>query len=101
MKLPVVFVAALLLSACTTVEYVEVVKPQITTAPDPAAHLMLKCDGMGFTRGGEGHRLCVLRGIDRLKFSPQAQRRREAGNYQILPHAFPSLAPSNSIFLLQ
>ena len=32
---------------------------------DKSAEVMLNCDRLGFLRGSDGHRLCVIRGMDR------------------------------------
>lgn len=63
--------SCLLLSACTTVETVPVAGPPATltlvSAHDAAATIHLKCDNLGFYRGSDGSRLCVMRGIDQLR----------------------------------
>lgn len=67
---------------------------QIATTADPAATLVLQCDKLGFARSSDGHRLCVMRGVDRLAITPAVPY----APITILPHgAYPPLYPSNSI----
>lgn len=79
------------LSACTTVEYMPVQKAHTYTKPDPAAAMMLKCDMLGFARDSDGHRLCVMRGVDRLGVQPGGVA---YAPIRILPYAYPPLAPT-------
>lgn len=102
MKLAVI--PLLLLSACTTYEVVEVptttatpVAPQIATRKDPAASVLLQCDHLGFPRYSDTHRLCVMRGVDRLAVDlpPVAPPLvvPQSAPIQILPYPYPPLAP--------
>ena len=72
MHFPPYAVPILFLAGCTHV--VEPPPPQIAghrlVTADPSAMLMLKCDALGFPRASDGHRLCVMRGIDRLEAQP-------------------------------
>lgn len=43
----------------------EVVAKRTYADVDKSANTLMTCDRLGFTRGSDGHRLCVLRGMDR------------------------------------
>jgi hypothetical protein len=90
---------SLALTGCAWDQYIaQVPTSTIATKPDPAAAVVAQCDRLGFSRFGEAHRLCVMRGIDRLA----VQQGTGYAPIQILPqgHAFPSLAPQNSITVI-
>lgn len=80
------------LISCASYEYVPVQSTRIATGPDPAAHIMLQCDRLGFPRGSDGHRLCSMRGIDRLKVDQSTGY----APIQILPYPYPPLAPGGT-----
>lgn len=87
----------LALAGCATVEYVPVQQPTkhtITRSPDPAAEVMMQCDSLRMTHP-ETHRLCVMRGIDRLKIESFSYTLPQAAPIQILPpgHGYPPLSP--------
>lgn len=62
------FAISFLLSGCYTTEVVPIAEPQtrLVSPHDPAANITLKCDAL-FAKSGEAHRLCVMRGMDRLQ----------------------------------
>lgn len=77
MKIALAVVSIAAIVGCTSVDYVPVAAkikphnpPQIVTRPDPGSDVLLLCDRLGFPRGSDGHRLCVLRGVDRLDVQP-------------------------------
>ena len=91
-----IIASAFVLSSCAWDQYTAAVPVAgITTTADPAAHIHIQCDRLGFEFGSATHRLCVLRGIDRLR----VERGVGYAPIQILPqgHAYPPLAPGNSI----
>src|SRR5688572_17019263 len=88
MKNLLIVVMLLLSAACTSYVPVEVQPPpqpakskyveelekfRVETAEmkrrypdaDKSAEVVLRCDQLGFLRGSDGHRLCVMRGMDR------------------------------------
>jgi len=71
----------------------------IGRAPDPAAAIVLQCDRLGFS--GQAHRLCVMRGVDRLAIvaAPVANSVGTAAPIQILPFAYPPLVPQGTVFV--
>jgi hypothetical protein len=90
--------ASLALSSCTWDQYLAAIPTSgIATKPDPAAHLVIQCDRLGFARYGEAHRLCVLRGIDRLAVTHGTTY----APIQILPHAYPPLVPPNTVTIIK
>lgn len=89
-------VAIVLLDGCTWDQHLAPIQqPTIATKPDPAAAVVAQCDRLGFSRYGEAHRLCVLRGIDRLATVPGPTT--GYAPIQILPHAFPSMVAPGTI----
>lgn len=93
--------AVLLAAGCTTVEYVPVEKPKHTlySAHDPAAIALIKCDAL-VTRETDAHRLCMMREIDRLKVAHSGfTNLPKAAPIQILPHAYPPLAPGSTVYI--
>lgn len=84
-------VVAFALSACTWDEYIA--QPAtIGSQSDPAVHATLQCDRLGFAKGSDGHRLCILREIDRLAIVPKPGYT----PITVLPHPYPPLAPGGS-----
>lgn len=73
--------------------YAPIAAPQIASKPDPAAAIVMQCDRMGL-RSPEAHRLCVLRGVDRLATTPGPTT--GYAPIQILPYPYPPLAPQGS-----
>lgn len=76
------------------------VKQTVYSAHDPAAIALWKCDSL-VQRGTDAHRLCMMREIDRLKVTPAGfTNLPQAAPIQILPYAYPPLAPRGpTVFL--
>ena len=85
----------LALSACAWDDHYAAAIQQstIATKPDPAAQVVMQCDRLGFHRWGEAHRLCVLRGIDRLAVVNSTSY----APITVLPYAYPPLAPQHAV----
>lgn len=72
---------------CTTVVEAPVKPPRPKIDADKSVSIVMACDHLGFARGGETHRLCVLRGIDRyvdhqsVPLSERYQRVPECAQY--------------------
>lgn len=82
----------LALSGCTWDEHL--IRPaEIGTRPDPAAAVMIQCDKLMVSRYSDAHRLCVMRGVDKLAVVPGPGY----APITILPHAYPPLVPQGTI----
>lgn len=81
------------LASCAWQDPVLMQQVGVSTGPDAAAQVVMQCDQLRLT-SFEAHRLCVLRGIDRLAVRPQSPT---ISHVPLLAHPYPPLAPSNAV----
>jgi len=82
----------LLLGSCAWDQPIPAQPVGINSRPDPAAQVVMQCDAMRL-QSFEAHRLCVLRGIDRLAIYPQSAG---ISHVPLLADPYPPLAPGGS-----
>lgn len=89
----------LLLAGCNSYEPQWLKAQNMTIAPkeDNASQIVLKCDALGFRRESDGHRLCIMRGIDRLGLLATEAPIPQSAPIQILPYPYPPLAPRYAV----
>lgn len=93
----IVLSAVTFCSSCTAYEpqWLKEQNAVVAAKPDLAASTMLTCDQL-FSRLGEAHRMCMLRGIDRLGVQLIEGSYPRAA-VPVLPYAYPPLAPAYAV----